>query len=172
MPEQLTRRARRPAGIAVAIAAVALAAPPWTAGARPIDEPAPAAKGPTGPCPGTLIYSIPLKFQRKRVAELAVYYHRRSGRNCARMNHTKRTWGKRLPTAVFLNICRQRKPGTGCDFIDTAIDDGRFKYYAGPVSPKTSGRGRCIFAKGAMQPPGSPVMLEVSTSPVGNHCRR
>jgi hypothetical protein len=88
------------------------------------------------------------------------------------MNHTRATWGKKFYTAVFINICRQRKPNTGCDFIDTAIDDGNFEYYAGPASPKTSGRGRCIFAKGGMQPPGSPVVLEVSTSPVGSHCGR
>lgn len=108
----------------------------------------------TGPCGGRLVGHYPVKArvdgQRKKIAELAVFWNQAAGRNCARMNHAGPTWGKRLRTRVFLAPCLERKPNRTCTYHGSKArrDIGQFKEYAGPVSVKA--RNRCIHAAGTI----------------------
>jgi hypothetical protein len=55
-------------------------------------------------CAGSLIESRNLNVGGKKVGELDVYYNGATGKNCARMNHTGSTWGKKLTTRVWIGI--------------------------------------------------------------------
>jgi hypothetical protein len=125
----------------------------------------------TGDCAGTLIESRPLVVNNNKVGELAVYYNSATGKNCARMNHAGRTWGKRLMTRVWIGICSERRPGNKvCHYNPRtdAVDKGRFQYYAGPVTSKVSARGRCIAASGYLWIKGK--RYAVGTQPWVGHC--
>jgi hypothetical protein len=124
-----------------------------------------------GSCPGTLIESRNLVVNHHKVGELAVYYNSATGKNCARMNHAGRTWGKSLKTRVWIGICSERKPGSSVCHYNTktdAVNKGRFKYYAGPVTTKVSARGRCIAASGYLWIKGKRHV--VGTQPWVGHC--
>jgi hypothetical protein len=125
----------------------------------------------TGRCAGVLIESRNLVVNKKKVGELAVYYNRATGKNCARMNHAGRTWGKRLKTRVWIGICSERRPGNKVCHYDPdtdAVDKGRYRYYAGPVTTKVSARGRCIAASGYLWMNGK--RHAVGTKPWVGHC--
>jgi hypothetical protein len=118
--------------------------------ARPVTASG-AAHSPTGPCPGTQVEPTRnATYRGKRVGALRVYYDPSTGKNCARMDHTRRTWGKARMTYVYIRICRgNRRPGDRCRGGTRGVADaGTYKYYAGPVITKRSARGRCIFAQG------------------------
>jgi hypothetical protein len=109
------------------------------------------AQPPSGPCPGTQIEPTRYATHRgKRVGALRVYYDASTGKNCARMDHTRRTWGKARMTYVYIRICRaNRRPGHRCRGGTRGVADaGSYEYYAGPVITKRSARGHCIFAQG------------------------
>src|SRR5262245_60513854 len=125
----------------------------------------------SGNCPGTLIESRPLVVDEKKVGELDVFYNSATGKNCARMNHAGRTWGKRLKTRVWIGICSERRPGGNVCHYNTrtdAVQKGRFKYYAGPVTTKVSARGHCIAASGYLWINGK--RHTVGTQPWVGHC--
>jgi hypothetical protein len=86
--------------IAVALAGLGIAASLSLTGAGP-------AGAATGPCPGSLIESRNLNVGGKKVGELNVYYDSSTGKNCARMNHARSTWGKKLMTRVWVGICSE-----------------------------------------------------------------
>ena len=130
-------------------------------------SPAGAAAG----CAGSLIESQNLNVGGKKVGELNVYYDSASGRNCARMNHSGSTWGKKLKTRVWVGICSERKPGGKTCHYDSktdAVDVGNYKYYAGPATTKKSAKGRCIAASGYLWIGGT--RHTVSTQPWVGHC--
>jgi hypothetical protein len=139
--------------------------------ARPVTGSA-AAQSPTGPCPGTQVEPTRYATYRgKRVGALRVYYDPSTGKNCARMDHTRRTWGKARMTFVYIRICRgNRGPSYHrCRKATRGVADaGNFEYYAGPVITKRSARGRCIFARGEIHIRGS-ARHAVMDPPVG-HC--
>ncbi|QFG21524.1 hypothetical protein [Actinomadura sp. WMMB 499] len=123
-------------------------------------EPATAAR-----CGGSLIDRKVARYQGKPIAELVVYYNR--GKNCALLNHLGVTRGKRLRTTVFLAACKETRPSRACHFHGRpATEDGRFAYYAGPVS-KAAGN-RCIHAAGDIYFHGK---RHLETSPAASHCR-
>jgi hypothetical protein len=149
----------RAAGVLAAIATVL-----WSVGGS---APAGAASG----CAGSLIESQNLNVGGKKVGELNVYFDRASGKNCARMNHAGSTWGKALKTRVWVGICSERKPGGKTCHYDPAtdaVDVGRYRYYAGPATTKTSAKGRCIAASGYLWIGGKRHV--VSTKPWVGHC--
>ena len=150
--------------LAAAIAAgVALVAAFALTGAEP-------ASGASG-CAGSLIESQPLNVGGKKVGELDVYYDSASGKNCARMNHSGSTWGKKLKTRVWIGICAERKAGAPVCHYDgatDAVDVGDYRYYAGPATTKTSARGRCIAASGYLWIGGT--RYAVGTKPWVGHC--
>jgi hypothetical protein len=150
-------------GISVTAASPADASPLFTE----------AASSQTGPCPGTQIEPTRYATRRgKRVGALRVYYDASTGKNCARMDHTRRTWGEPLMTFVYLRICwRSHQPGGPCyGGTKGVVDAGMFEYYAGPVITKRSARGRCIYARGQIVVSGDPRSVEMDP-PVG-HCGR
>jgi hypothetical protein len=125
----------------------------------------------SGRCAGTLIESRNLVVNHHKVGELDVYYNRATGKNCARMNHAGRTWGKRHLTRVWIGICSERRPGSRvCHYNSRtdAVNKGRYRYYAGPVTTKVSARGRCIAASGYLWLKGR--RYAVGTSPWVGHC--
>jgi hypothetical protein len=131
----------------------------------------PAADAASGNCAGKLIESRNLKVGGKKVGELDVYYNAANGRNCARMNHAGSTWGKKLTTRVWVGICSEKKPGAKVCHYDPKTDgvqQGAFKYYAGPVTTKASAKGRCIAASGYLWIGGT--RYAVATSPWVGHC--
>jgi hypothetical protein len=131
----------------------------------------PKASAASGSCSGSLIESRTMNVGGKKVGELAVYYNRATGRNCARMNHAGSTWGKKLMTRAWIGICSERKPGGKVCHYNSRTDDvdkGRYSYYAGPVTTKTSARGRCIAASGYLWIGGK--RHTVSTQPWVGHC--
>jgi hypothetical protein len=83
--------------------------------ARPVTASG-AAHSPTGPCPGKQVEPTRYATYRgKRVGALRVYYDPSTGKNCAQMDHTRRTWGKARMTYVYIRICRgNRRPGDRC----------------------------------------------------------
>lgn len=93
-------------------------------------------------CSGRLIESIPLKVGKTKVGSLAIYYNSATGMNCAKTNHGGVTWNKRTDTLVEIYSCKNHKPGQNCVFDKHAIDYGRYRQYAGPVS--VYGKGKCI----------------------------
>jgi hypothetical protein len=124
-----------------------------------------------GRCAGKLIESRNLVVNRHKVGELDVYYNARTGRNCARMNHAGRTWGKRLRTRVWIGICAERTPGNKvCHYNPSTdgVNQGRFRFYAGPVRTKVSARGHCIAASGYLWIRGQ--RHAVGTNPWVGHC--
>jgi hypothetical protein len=138
--------------------------------ARPVTASS-AAQSQTGPCPGTQIEPTRYATHRgKRVGALRVYYDPSTGKNCARMDHTRRTWGKSRMTYVYLRICRRnRRPGHRCRGGTRGVANaGYFEYYAGPVITKRPARGRCIFAQGMITVRGHQ-RWAVMDPPVG-HC--
>jgi hypothetical protein len=129
------------------------------------------AKAASGPCAGKLIESRNLNVGGKKVGELDVYYNSANGRNCARMNHAGSTWGKKLRTRVWVGICSETKPGNGaCHYnpATDAVDEGSYKYYAGPATTKASAAGRCIAASGYLWIGGK--RYAVGTHPWIGHC--
>jgi hypothetical protein len=131
----------------------------------------PPAEAQAGSCKGSLIESRNLNVGGKKVGELAVYYDAATGKNCARMNHAGSTWGKALKTRAWIGVCSERTPGNKTCHYDPATDDvdvGSFQYYAGPVTTKTSARGRCIAASGYLWIGGT--RHEVGTNPWVGHC--
>jgi hypothetical protein len=125
----------------------------------------------SGRCAGTLIESRNLVVNKAKVGELDVYYNRATGKNCARMNHAGKTWGKRHLTRVWIGICSEKRPGSNvCHYNPRtdAVNKGRFKYYAGPVTTKVSARGHCIAASGYLWIGGK--RHTVGTSPWVGHC--
>lgn len=116
-------------------------------------------------CGGSLIDSRNLVVHGSKVGELDVYYSRASGRNCAKMLHAGRTWGKRRSTMVVLKRL-QRWAGPGWMTSATRLDVGNYRYYAGPVS--VAARGHCIEAEGMITVGG--VSRWISTG-IG-HCGR
>jgi hypothetical protein len=132
---------------------------------------APGADAATGRCAGKLIESRNLVVNKAKVGELDVYYNRATGKNCARMNHAGKTWGKRHLTRVWIGICSEKRPGSNVCHYNTrtdAVNKGRFKYYAGPVTTKVSARGHCIAASGYLWIRGK--RHTVGTSPWVGHC--
>ena len=124
-----------------------------------------------GWCPGRLIESRNLVVNHHKVGELDVYYNAATGRDCARMNHAGRTWGKRHLTRVWIGICSERRPGSNvCHYNSRtdAVNKGRYRFYAGPVTTKASARGHCIAASGYLWLRG--VRHAVGTSPWVGHC--
>jgi hypothetical protein len=122
-------------------------------------------------CAGKLIESRSMKLAGKKVGELNVYFNRATGKNCAKMNHAGKTWGKALRTRVWVGICSERKPGgKTCHYNPKtdAVDLGTYKYFAGPATTKTSARGRCIAASGYLWINGK--RHTVSTQPWVGHC--
>lgn len=131
----------------------------------------PSAAAASGSCSGSLIESRNMNVGGKKVGELDVYYNSATGKNCARMNHAGSTWGKKHMTRVWIGICRERKPGGKVCHYNPKTDDvdkGRYSYYAGPVTTKTSARGRCIAASGYLWIGGK--RHTVSTQPWVGHC--
>ena len=131
-------------------------------------EPADAA---ASKCSGSLIESRNLKVGGKKVGELDVYFNRATGRNCAKMSHAGKTWGRALKTRVWIGICSERKPGgKTCHYNakTDAVDLGTYKYFAGPVTTKASARGRCIASSGYLWMNGKRHV--VSTQPWVGHC--
>jgi hypothetical protein len=138
--------------------------------ARPVTASG-AAQSPAGPCPGTQVEPTRYAtFRGQRVGALRVYYDPSTGKNCARMDHTRRTWGKARMTYVYIRICRgNRRPGDRCRGATRGVADaGSYKYYAGPVITKRSARGHCIFAQGMITVRGRQ-RWAVMDPPVG-HC--
>ena len=87
------------------------------------------------------------------------------------MNHAGSTWGKKLTTRVWIGICSETKPSNGTCHYDPATDavqKGKFKYYAGPVTTKKSAAGRCIAASGYLWIDGK--RHAVGTKPWVGHC--
>jgi hypothetical protein len=126
-----------------------------------------------GRCAGALIESRDLIVNKAKVGELDVYYNRATGKNCAKMNHAGRTWGKRHLTRVWIGICSERRPGNKVCHYDPrtdAVDKGRYSYYAGPVTTKVAARGRCIAASGYLWIGGK--RHAVGTNPWVGHCGR
>ena len=122
-------------------------------------------------CSGSLIESRNLRVGGKKIGELNVYYSKATGRNCAKMNHAGSTWGKKLKTRVWIGICSERKPGGNvCHYNNKtdAVDVGRYRYYAGPVTTKASAKGRCIAASGYIWRGGKRHV--VGTKPWVGHC--
>ncbi len=122
-------------------------------------------------CAGSLIESQSLKVGGKKVGELNVYYNSATGKNCAKMNHSGSTWGKKLKTRVWVGICSERKPSNGTCHYDAstdAVDVGNYRYYAGPATTKKSAKGRCIAASGYLWIGGK--RHAVATSPWVGQC--
>jgi hypothetical protein len=125
----------------------------------------------SGSCAGSLIESRNLNVGGKKVGELNVYYNRATGKNCARMNHAGSTWGKSLKTRAWIGICSERTPGNKTCHYDPstdAVDQGTYRYYAGPVTTKASASGRCIAASGYLWINGT--RYAVGTNPWVGHC--
>ena len=125
----------------------------------------------SGTCAGSLIESRNLNVGGKKVGELDVYYNSATGKNCARMNHAGSTWGKALKTRVWVGICSETTPGNKTCHYDPAtdaVDEGSYRYYAGPATTKASARGRCIAASGYLWINGT--RYAVGTSPWVGHC--
>jgi hypothetical protein len=122
-------------------------------------------------CAGSLIESQSLKVGGKKVGELNVYYNSATGKNCAKMNHSGSTWGKKLKTRVWVGICSERKPSNGTCHYDTgsdAVDVGDYRYFAGPATTKKSAKGRCIAASGYLWIGGK--RYSDGTNPWVGHC--
>lgn len=131
----------------------------------------PKADAASGKCAGSLIESRNLNVGGKKVGELNVYYNRATGRNCARMNHAGSTWGKRHKTRVWIGICSEKTPGNKTCHYDPstdAVDVGKYRYYAGPVTTKASAAGKCIAASGYLWIGGT--RYAVGTDPWVGHC--
>ena len=131
----------------------------------------PPAGAASGQCAGSLIESRNLNVGGKKVGELNVYYNRSTGKNCARMNHAGSTWGKKLMTRVWIGICSEKTPGDKtCHYAPDAdaVDKGRYRCYAGPVTTKASAAGRCIAASGYLWIGGK--RHAVGTKPWVGHC--
>jgi hypothetical protein len=129
------------------------------------------AKAASGKCAGKLIESRSMKVGGKKVGELDVYYNSATGKNCARMNHAGSTWGKKLKTRAWIGICSETTPGDKTCHYDPstdAVDNGNYRYYAGPVTTKTSAAGRCIAASGYLWIGGK--RHAVGTKPWVGHC--
>jgi hypothetical protein len=129
------------------------------------------AEAATGRCAGTLVESRNLVVNKKKVGELAVYYNRATGKNCARMNHAGSTWGKKLMTRVWVGICSETEPNDEVCHYDPAtdgVDKGEYRYYAGPASTKVSAAGRCIAASGYLWIDGK--RYSTRTRPWVGHC--
>jgi hypothetical protein len=127
----------------------------------------------TGNCAGSLIESRNLNVGGKKVGELDVYYDRSTGKNCARMNHAGETWGKRLTTRVWIGICSETEPNDEVCHYDPAtdaVDQGAYRYYAGPATTKVSAAGRCIAASGYLWIDGR--RYAARTKPWVGHCGR
>jgi hypothetical protein len=163
LPNVLTGQRLRllAAGALLGLAVIAIAA---LTGSAP-------ASARSGKCAGHLIEKRNLNVHGKKVGELAVYYNRATGKNCARMNHARSTWGKRLKTRAWIGICSERHPGASvCHYNPRtdAVDKGRYRFYAGPVTTKVSAAGRCIAASGYLWIHG--VRYAVGTKPWVGHC--
>ena len=147
---------------AAALLAVALACVAAPAGAR------------SDSCKGTLVESQPMKGDKgKKIGELDVYYDSATGKNCAKLNHAGRTWGKRLKTRVWIGICSETTPNDHTCHYDPKTDSrqvGPFKYFAGPVTTKKSAAGHCITATGDIWTKNGK-KHSVSTHPWAGHCR-
>ncbi|MFV2174393.1 hypothetical protein ACFHW2_07685 [Actinomadura sp. LOL_016] len=116
-------------------------------------------------CAGNVIDRKVAKYQGKPVAELVVYYSK--GKNCAVLNHLGVTRGKKLRTSVFLAACKETRPSKTCHYHGKpAAEDGKFAYYAGPVT-KAAGN-RCIHAAGDIYFHGK---RHLETTPAASHCR-
>jgi hypothetical protein len=149
---------------ATALAGVAIFAIATLTGSAP-------ASAASGKCAGKLIEARNLNVGGKKVGELDVYYNGANGRNCARMNHAGSTWGKKLKTRVWIGICSETKPGGKTCHYDAktdAVNQGNFRYYAGPATTKASAAGRCIAASGYLWIGGT--RYAVGTKPWVGHC--
>src|ERR687897_2836249 len=156
----------------IAISLLAL----WIAVSGPAGAKSPASSAAaraSGPCPGTQIEPTQYaRYRGKRVGALRVYYDSSTGKNCARMDHTKRTRGRTRMTFVYLRICRRNhRPGNVCrGGTRGVVDAGLFDYYAGPVITKRSARGRYLHARGEIVIKGS--NRTVYMDPPVDHCGR
>lgn len=98
-------------------------------------------------CAGQLVFAKPLKFKKKKVGELDVYWDAATKKNCALTMHAGSTWGKKLKTTIWLYRCAKGdKEGGQCnsDVSHAVSQVGNYRYQAGPVSMKAA--HRCVFA--------------------------
>jgi hypothetical protein len=131
----------------------------------------PKAGAASGNYAGSLVESRNLNVGGKKVGELDVYYNRATGKNCARMNHSGSTWGKKLKTRAWIGICSETTPGNKTCHYDASTDDvdlGDYSYYAGPVTTKVSAAGKCIATSGYLWIGGK--RYGVGTDPWVGHC--
>ncbi|MDR8412411.1 hypothetical protein MTP10_27230 [Nonomuraea sp. 3-1Str] len=120
-------------------------------------------------CGGTRIESQPLKnVSGTTIGWLNVYWD--GTNNCAEMQSSGATWGKRKWMVAAISSCRLSDKGsTYCHTIDDDSNSGNFEYYAGPA--RVNGVGRCIAAWGEISDlPGDNHVYQVFTKPYVGHC--
>lgn len=117
-----------------------------------VSSPASAPARATTNCNGKLVFSQPLKFKKKKVGELDVYWDAATKKNCAVVFHAGPTWGKKLDTTIWLYRCAKGdREGGQChsDVTHMHTQRGNFAYQAGPVTYKAA--HRCVFAWGEIE---------------------
>lgn len=149
-------------GMAVS-GAVLASVPASGSAAQQAPRAAPAA---AGSCSGSLIERVPVSGGGKKIGTLVVYYDSSTGKNCARLNHGSKTWGKKRLTYVYLAKCKQKSSGHTCTIANAEHDKGKFKYYAGPV--RLRAKDHCIFATGYIKYNGT--YHTARTYPAASHC--
>jgi hypothetical protein len=120
---------------------------------------APDADAAASTCAGNLIFSKPIRDADKtKIGELNVYWDAATKKNCAVTMHAGRTWDKKLHTRVWLQRCAKGvKAGQFCKAGDrdkrpNVVDDGDYRFRAGPVSLRAA--GRCILVQGGIATQG------------------
>jgi hypothetical protein len=141
-------------GVTVLAATAAMAG---SASSAPPPEPPPPPPSPKGPCPGSLIESIQIRegsaINRVGTGQLLgwfnLYYDSATGENCARTVSSSFTSGKFKTMDATIHKCREKSAALDCTVVKTVSDQGRYRFYAGPV--KIAARRTCIFAYGYIE---------------------
>ncbi len=131
---------------------------------------APGAPAAAGTCSGSLIQRNAIKAGTKTIGELAIYYNRATGVNCARTNALGPAYGVAKYMDVGMTRCLSNVAGRYCGDASlgavTVFDGGIYSIYAGPVS--FNGRGRCIYAAGTVGFKGKSYSTHTPIN--GSHC--
>ena len=100
---------------------------------------------------GKRINSFPINSPTRgeQIGALDVYYSRSNGgTNTACLHHRGRTWGEGLETSVSIRRCDSYY---NCNSTGQAVsDEGRYAYYAGPVSVSNT-RRNCVSVRGILE---------------------
>ncbi len=106
-------------------------------------------------CPGSLIGTYPVMNGGAKYGEVRVYYSSaNSGTNCSVTVDTKFA-GAAKPMQVNIDRCEESTDNNRCHTQTTRQDEGRYRYFAGPVTV-TGTNGHCIKAEGQIYNPSNP----------------